>query len=50
MGPAPNMRTDEPSLGEILSRPWAAQEAGSSKVASTSERLWILKTLPAGWK
>lgn len=39
------MRTEEPSLGAIFSRPWAAQEAGSRRVASTSERLWILKTL-----
>jgi hypothetical protein len=48
VGPAPNIKTDEPSLGAILSRPWAAQDAGSRRVASTSERLWILKTLPAG--
>jgi hypothetical protein len=30
VGPAPNIRTDEPILGEILSRPCAAQDAGSS--------------------
>lgn len=34
VGPAPNMRTDEPILGEILSRPCAAQEAGSSYFVS----------------
>lgn len=45
VGPAPNMRTEEPSFGAILSRPWAAQEAGSRRVASTSDKLWILKTL-----
>jgi hypothetical protein len=48
VGPAPNIRTEEPSLGEILSRPCAAHEAGSRRVASTSERLWSLNTLPAG--
>jgi len=39
VGPAPNIRTEEPNLGEIFSRPWAAQDAGSRRVASTSERL-----------
>lgn len=48
VGPAPNMRTDDPSLGAILSIPWQAHDAGSRRVASTSLRLWILKTLPAG--
>lgn len=38
VGPAPIMRTDEPSLGAIFSRPWAAQEAGSNNVASISFR------------
>lgn len=41
------MRTVEPILGAILSKPWAAQEAGSRSVASTSDRFLILKTLPA---
>ena len=48
MGPAPNMRTEDPILGAILSRPWAAQEAGSRRVASTSERFLMRKTRPAG--
>jgi hypothetical protein len=39
VGPAPNIRTDEPSLGAIFSRPWAAHEAGSRRVASISLRL-----------
>jgi hypothetical protein len=30
VGPAPNIRTDDPILGEILSSPCAAQDAGSS--------------------
>jgi hypothetical protein len=41
------MRTEDPILGAILSKPWAAQEAGSRSVASTSDRFLILKTLPA---
>lgn len=45
--PTYNIRTEDPSLGDILSKPCAAQEAGSRRVASTSDRLWILKTLPA---
>jgi len=46
VGPAPNIRTLEPRRGRILSRPWQAQDAGSINVASTSDMLWILKTLP----
>ena len=47
VGPAPNMSTVEPMRGAIFSRPWQAHEAGSSRVASTSERLLNLKTRPA---
>jgi hypothetical protein len=47
VGPAPSISTEEPIFGAILSRPWAAQEAGSRRVASTSERFLILKTRPA---
>jgi hypothetical protein len=48
VGPAPNIRTEEPIFGAILSRPWAAQDAGSRSVASTQERFLILNTRPAG--
>lgn len=47
VGPAPNSSTEEPIFGAILSKPWAAQEAGSSSVASTSDRFLILNTRPA---
>jgi hypothetical protein len=49
VGPAPNINTEEPSLGLILSSPWHAQLAGSISVASTSEMCWILKILPTGY-
>jgi len=39
------MRTLEPSFGAIFSRPWAAHEAGSRRVASMSDKFLILKTL-----
>jgi hypothetical protein len=48
VGPAPNINTLDPSRGRILSRPWAAQDAGSIRVASMSLRLWIWKTLACG--
>lgn len=48
VGPAPNIRTCEPNLGRILSRPWQAHEAGSSKVASTQFKFLNLKTFAAG--
>lgn len=46
-GPAPMTRASMPTLALSLSRPWMAQEAGSMSVASSSEMLWILKTLRA---
>jgi len=49
VGPAPNMSTLEPILGAILSSPWAAHEAGSSRVASTSLRFLMWKTRLAGY-
>lgn len=39
VGPAPNISTLDPRRGRILSSPWAAQDAGSIRVASMSERL-----------
>jgi hypothetical protein len=48
VGPAPNSNTLDPNRGRILSSPWAAQDAGSIRVASMSDRLWILKILACG--
>jgi hypothetical protein len=49
VGPAPNIKTDEPILGEILSKPWAAHDAGSNyMVSDISSCLWIHITYKSG--
>lgn len=47
VGPAPMMRTSMPTGEASLSKPWIAHAAGSTRVASSSVRLWILNTLLA---
>lgn len=42
VGPAPMMRASMPTPGFSWSRPWMAHAAGSTRVASSSVRLWIL--------
>lgn len=42
VGPAPMSRTLAPKGICSLSMPWMAHEAGSSRVASSSVRFWIL--------
>ena len=42
VGPAPKSNTSIPTGGFSLSSPWMAHAAGSSRVDSSSVRLWIL--------
>jgi hypothetical protein len=50
VGPAPKISTDEPIFGAILSRPWAAQEAGSRRVASTVQHIKSVRALESDFR